>query len=89
MTADMAGELGQRVLDVLAAEGPEMPIVVLARHLAVPPTRLVGVLDDLHDEGLVDNGRARGSVMLVPVRHEEGRFTRPAAPADRAHTRSR
>ena len=83
----MAAELGQRVLDVLMSEGPELPIVVLARHLAVPPTRLVAVLDDLHDAGLVDNGRERGSVVLVPERQQEGRFKRPA-PAEKARSRS-
>ncbi len=83
----MTAELAQRVLEVLANEGPELPIVVLARHLDVPPTRLIGALDDLHDAGLVDRGRERGSVVLVADRQQEGRFKRPA-PAEKARTRS-
>jgi DNA-binding IclR family transcriptional regulator len=66
----------RRVIDVLEAEGPQLPIVVLARLLAVQPSRLIGVLDDLFDEGLVTMGRERGTVALVP-QPGGGRFTRP------------
>lgn len=65
------------MVDVLEAEGPELPIVVLARLLAVPPSHLVGVLDDLFDEGLVTPGRERGTVMLAPPPQGDGRFRRP------------
>jgi len=78
----MAHEQGQRVLDVLEAEGPAMPLAVLARRLDIPPTRLAGLLDDLYDEGVVTPGRERGTVALVPQPADEGRFTRPAS--DRA-----
>ena len=77
---------GKQVVDVLEAEGPQMPIVVLARLLDVPPSRLIGVLDDLFDAGLVTPGRERGTVVLVPQPQSEGRFTRPA-PAEASRTR--
>ncbi len=66
------------MLDALEAEGPQLPIVVLARLLNVPPSKLIGVLDDLYDAGLVTPGRERGTVLLVPQPQErEGRFARP------------
>ena len=73
----MAGPQGQRVVQVLEAEGPQLPLVVLARRLSIPPSRLSRVLDDLYDEGLVTPGRERGTVVLVPQPHDDGRFTRP------------
>ena len=79
----MAGEPGQRVMAVLEAEGQAMPLVVLARRLGVPPTRLVAVLDDLFDQGLVAPGLERGTVTLVPRSREDGRFHR-STPATRA-----
>lgn len=63
----MGGDEGRRVLDVLEAEGPELPVVVLARRTGIPPSRLIPVLDDLHDIGLVTSGRERASVALVPA----------------------
>ena len=78
----MHGEPGQRVIDVLEAEGPAMPLAVLARRLDIPPTRLVTVLDDLFDEGRVTPGRERGTVALVEPPREDGRFHR-AAPGSR------
>ncbi len=80
----MHGETGQRVIDVLEAEGPAMPLVVLARRLDIPPTRLAAELDDLYDDGLVTPGRERGTVALVPQRREDGRFRRPASSSTRA-----
>ena len=80
----MAGEVGQRVLDALTAEGAALPLAVLARRLDIPPTRLAAELDDLYDEGLVTPGRERGTVALVPRRREEGRFSRPASSPTRA-----
>jgi DNA-binding IclR family transcriptional regulator len=74
----MASEQGQKVLDTLEAEGPQLPIVVLARLLDVPPSRLVDVLDELYDAGLLTPGRERGTVVLVPQPQAgEGRFARP------------
>ena len=78
----MSGEQGQRVIAVLEAEGPILPMVVLARRLDLPPTRLAHLLDDLYDEGLITPGRERGTVALVPQPGDDGRFTRPAS--DRA-----
>ena len=72
----------QRVIHVLEAEGAAMPLVVLARRLDIPPTRLVSVLDDLFDEGVVTPGRERGTVALVEAPRSDGRFRR-AAPATR------
>ena len=73
----MGDEQRRRVIDVLQAEGPQLPIVVLARLLAVPPSRLVRDLDELFDEGLVTPGLERGTVALVPQPSGEGRFARP------------
>lgn len=75
----MADEMRQRVLDVLEQEGPELPVAVLARRVALPPTRLVAILDDLHDEGRVTTGPETHSVALVPAPQGDGRFARPAA----------
>jgi DNA-binding IclR family transcriptional regulator len=72
----MDGEPGQRVIDVLEAEGPAMPLVVLARRLDIPPTRLTPVLDELFDEGVVTPGRERGTVALLEPPREDGRFHR-------------
>ena len=73
----MRSELGRKVLDVLENEGPQLPIVVLARLLNVLPSLLVDVLDDLYDAGLVKPGRERGTVELVPQRPErDRRFSR-------------
>lgn len=72
----------QRVLDVLETEGPTMPIVVLARHLGLAPSRLVGTLDDLFDAGIVTPGKERGTVSLVPQPQADGRF-HSAARAER------
>ena len=71
------------MIDVLRAEGPTMPLAVLARRLEVPPTRLVALLDDLFDEGLVTPGPERGTVALAQPPCEEGRF-RGSAPASSA-----
>ncbi len=79
----MVGEQGQRVIAVLEAEGPVLPLVVLARRLDVPPSRLAAVLDDLYAEGRVTPGRERGTVALVPQPREDGRFRR-TSPATRA-----
>ena len=76
----MAGEQGDRVLAALQAEGAALPLVVLARRLAIPPSRLAAVLDDLYDEGLVAPGRERGTVALVPRAREDGRFSRSKSP---------
>ena len=73
----------QRVIDVLTVEGPSMPLAVLARRLDMPPTRLVGLLDELFDEGLVTPGRERGTVALVEPQQDDGRF-RSSAPATRS-----
>ncbi len=73
----MTSEQGQRVLDALEAFGPELPIVVLARHAGLRPTQLVPILDELDHEGLVRPGAEPSSVILVGPR--EGRFTRPTA----------
>ena len=78
----MAGEMRQRVLDVLEADGPELPLAVLARRLDIPPSRLVPILDDLYDAGLVTTGLERASVALVPQPGDDGRFSRQAS--DRA-----
>ena len=72
----------QRVIDVLVADGPAMPLAVLARRLDIPPTRLVALLDELFDEGIVTPGRERGTVALVEPPQDDGRFRR-AAPASR------
>ena len=81
----MARDAGRRVVDVLEAEGPTMPIVVLARRLGIPPSRVAAMLDDLYDEGLVTTGRERGTVSLVPQPVHERRFSRtPAADSARA-----
>ena len=72
------------MLDVLAAEGPAMHLAVLARRLGILPSRLVALLDDLYDEGLVTPGRERGTVTLTERPRERGRFRRDAAPATRA-----
>jgi DNA-binding IclR family transcriptional regulator len=85
----MAGELRQRVIDVLGSEGPELPIAVLARRLDVPPTRLVPVLDELYEEGRVTTGRERATVALVPQPEGGGRFTRPASDREGRSTRAR
>ena len=85
----MAHEQGQRVLDVLEADGPSMPLAVLARRLDIPPTRLVGVLDDLFDEGAVTPGKERGTVVLVPQPAEDGRFSRQASGRDGRSTPAR
>ena len=74
----MDGEPAQRVIDVLEAEGTAMPLAVLARRLDIPPTRLVCLLDDLFDAGLVTPGRERGTVALLPQPGDDGRFHRPA-----------
>ena len=83
----MSSEPGQRVIAVLEADGPALPLVVLARKLGIPPTRLVPVLDDLFDAGLVAPGPERGTVALVPRRLDGGRFQRAPA-ADPARSRS-
>jgi DNA-binding IclR family transcriptional regulator len=74
----MAGELWRRVIDVLEAEGPELPIAVLARRMDVPPTQLVPILDDLFDAGRITTGHERATVALVPQPARDGRFTRAA-----------
>ena len=84
----MASEQGQRVVDTLEAEGPQLPIVVLARLLDVRPSLLVDVLDDLFDAGLVTPGRERGTVVLVPQPQQEGRFTRGEPSARPSSARS-
>ena len=76
----MSDAEGQRVVDALEADGPSLPIAVLARRLDMPPTRLVALLDDLYDAGVVTPGRERGTVALVPQHRDDGRFRRPAAP---------
>lgn len=81
---EMPHEQGHRVLDALEAEGSAMPLVVLARRLDILPSRLVALLDDLYDEGLVTPGRQRGTVALTERPREPGRFRRDAAPAIRA-----
>ena len=81
----MAGVIGQRAIEILEAEGPTLPIVVLARRLDIPPSRLTRVLDDLFDEGRVTPGGERGTVSLVPQPRGKGRFQRdPAADPARA-----
>ncbi len=85
----MAHEQGQRVVDVLEAEGPAMPLAVLARRLSMPPTQLVALLDDLFDEGVVTPGRERGTVALVQPAREDGRFTRQASGRDGRSTPAR
>lgn len=70
----------QRVVEVLEAEGPTMPLVVLARRLEILPSRLVARLDDLYDAGVVTPGRERGTVSLVPQPRE---LFEPPAPAAR------
>lgn len=76
---------GRRVLDLLEAEGPELPVVVVARRTGVLPTQLQPIFDELHEAGLVDRGMAQSTVALVPSR-DGGRFARPPArrPAPRA-----
>lgn len=78
----MDGDPAQLVMELLEAEGPAMPLVVLARRLDIPPTRLAPVLDELFDAGRVTPGRERGTVALVETPLEDGRFHR-AAPATR------
>jgi DNA-binding IclR family transcriptional regulator len=85
----MAGQQGQRVIDVLEADGPTLPLVVIARRLSVPPSRLARVLDDLYDEGLVTPGLERGTVALVPQPQQDGRFIRQASGRDDRSTRAR
>ena len=63
----MAGKREQRVLDVLAEHGPCLPIVVLARLLELPPSRVIPLLDELYDAGLVTTGPERGTVALMPM----------------------
>lgn len=63
----MTGIQEQRVLAVLAEHGPCLPIVVLARLLELPPSRLIPLLDELYDAGLVTTGRERGTVVLMPM----------------------
>ena len=85
----MSDEQGQRVVDVLEAEGQAMPLAVLARRLDMPPTRLVDLLDDLFDEGAVTPGKERGTVALVQQPAEDGRFTRQASGRDGRSTPAR
>lgn len=85
----MAGAQSERVIEVLEAEGPELPLVVLARRLDIPPTGLVPILDDLYDAGRVTTGQTRGSVALVRPPDGDGRFTRPASDRDDRSTRAR
>lgn len=63
------------VLDVLEQEGPELPVVVLARKTGLRPTELVEVLDGLHDEGHVIQGAEPQSVAVAPPQ-SSGRFIR-------------
>ena len=85
----MAGTEWRRVIEVLEAEGPELPLVVLARRLDIPPSGLVPILDDLYEAGRITTGRERGSVALVPQPAPDGRFTRPASGRDDRSTRAR
>jgi DNA-binding IclR family transcriptional regulator len=85
----MAGEQGQRVIGVLEAEGPTLPLVVIARRLSVAPSHLARVLDDLFDEGLVTPGLERGTVALVPQPQQDGRFSRRASGRDGRSTPAR
>ena len=77
----MHEEPGQRVIDALEAEGRAMPLALLARRLGIPPTRLVAVLDDLFDEGVVTPGRERGTVALIEPPRPDGRFHQAAGAA--------
>lgn len=62
------------VLALLESADEPMLIAQVARGVALPPTLLTLVLDELHDAGLVEPGNDRSTVRLV--RKSDGRFAR-------------